>query len=65
MFRRLLLLAVLLPACFDSGCASKPDSRLTGTIKYFNIRNEVMPRHLTVQVGDEVRWQNLNQHAVR
>lgn len=65
MFRRLLLLAVLLPAIFDSGCASKPDSRLTGTIKYFNIRNEVMPRQLTVQVGDEVRWQNLNQHAVR
>ena len=65
MFRPLPVIFILLAAVIGSGCASKPDSRLTGTIKYFNIRNEVMPRHLTVQVGDEVRWQNLNQHAVR
>lgn len=64
MFRPLLLV-LLLALGFDSGCASKPDPRLTGSIRYFNIRTDVAPRHLIVQVGDEVRWQNLNQHAVR
>lgn len=65
MFRPLLLLLFLLALGFDSGCASKPGPRLTGSIRYFNIRTDVAPRHLIVQVGDEVRWQNLNQHAVR
>jgi len=65
MFRPLLLLFVLLVLGFDIGCAFKPGSRLTGSIRYFNIRTDVAPRHLIVQVGDEVRWQNLNQQAVR
>ena len=65
MIRRLLFAVLLLTIGIDTGCASKPDPRLTGAIRYFNIRTEVAPRHLTVQVGDEVRWQNLNQHAVR
>lgn len=65
MFRPLLMAFVLLSVAVANGCASKPDPRLTGSVKYFNIRTEVAPRHLTVQVGDEVRWQNLNQHAVR
>ncbi len=64
MFRHLLLLLVLTLG-FDSGCASKPGPLLTGSIRYFNIRTDVAPRNLIVQVGDEVRWQNLNQHEVR
>lgn len=65
MFRPLLLVFLLLALGFDSGCASKPGPRLTGSVRYFNIRTDVAPRHLIVQVGDEVRWQNLNHHAVR
>ncbi|MCE3221948.1 MAG: exported protein of unknown function [Nitrospira sp.] len=66
MFRPLLLLVYsLLVLGFDAGCSSKPDPRLTGSIRYFNIRTDVAPRQLIVQVGDEVRWQNLNQHPVR
>ncbi|MGZ9159190.1 MAG: hypothetical protein ACXW36_10045 [Nitrospira sp.] len=65
MRRPLLLLLVLFAIGFDAGCSSKPISRLTGSVRYFNIRTDVAPRHLIVQVGDEVRWQNLNHHAVR
>jgi hypothetical protein len=65
MRRSLLLLLILLAFDFHAGCSSKPAPRLTGSTRYFNIRTDVAPRHLIVQVGDEVRWQNLNQHAVR
>ena len=65
MLRPLLLLLVLLTLGFDAGCNTTSSPRLTGSVRYFNIRTDVAPRHLIVQVGDEVRWQNLNQHAVR
>lgn len=65
MRRPLLLLLVLFAIRFDAGCSSKPISSLTGSVRYFNIRTDVAPRNLIVQVGDEVRWQNLNHHAVR
>jgi hypothetical protein len=65
MLRPLLFVLALLAFGFDNGCAFKPDPRLTGSIRYFHIRTDVAPRTLIVQIGDEVRWQNLNQHAVR
>ena len=65
MRRSLLLLLALLILGVNAGCVSKPGPRLTGSVRYFNIRTDIAPRHLIVQVGDEVRWQNLNQHAVR
>ena len=65
MHRPLLLLLILLAFDVSAGCSAKPAPRLTGSVRYFNIRTDVVPRHLIVQVGDEVRWQNLNQHAVR
>ena len=65
MRRPLVLLLILLAFDFYAGCSPKPAPRLTGSIRFFNIRTDVAPRHLIVQVGDEVRWQNLNQHAVR
>lgn len=65
MLQPILFAVLLLTTGIVAGCASKSGPPLTGVIQYFNIRTEVAPRHLTVQVGDEVRWQNLNQHAVR
>ena len=66
MIRSLLLLfLIMLHAGLETGCASKPGPRLTGAVRYFNIRADIAPRHLIVQIGDEVRWQNLNQHPVR
>jgi len=65
MVRAVLFLLILLMAGLDAGCSSTPGTSLTGTIRYFNIRTEVAPRHLIVQIGDEIRWQNLNQHPVR
>lgn len=65
MVRAVVILLILLSAGLDAGCGSTPGSSLTGTIRYFNIRTEVAPRHLIVQIGDEIRWQNLNQHPVR
>lgn len=65
MARLLSLLFILLALGSDTGCSSHPDPRLTGTVRYVNIRTDVAPRQLIVQVGDEVRWQNLNPHAVR
>jgi hypothetical protein len=56
---------ILLTAGLEVGCSSTPGASLTGTIRYFNIRTEVAPRHMIVQIGDEIRWQNLNQHPVR
>ncbi len=64
MVRNILILFVLFAVGSDAGCNSTPGTRLTGTIRYFNIRTEVVPRHLIVQIGDEIRWQNLNQHPV-
>ncbi len=65
MLRSPLLLLVLLTLGLDAGCNTISSPRLTGSVRYVNIRADVAPRHLIVQVGDEVRWQNLNQHAVR
>ena len=39
--------------------------KLTGTVRYFNIRTDIAPRQLIVQIGDEIRWQNLNSEPVR
>jgi hypothetical protein len=58
------LLLVLLTIGSSSGCATPTTSRLTGAVRYFNIRSEIAPRHLIAQIGDEIRWQNLNQHPV-
>ncbi len=58
------LLLVLLTIGFNSGCTTSTNSRLTGAVRYFNIRSEIAPRHLIAQIGDEIRWQNLNQHPV-
>ena len=46
-------------AGFVSGCTTTPNSKLTGTVRYFNIRTDIAPRQLIVQIGDEIRWQNL------
>ncbi len=65
MRRTLSLLILLGLLVAESGCSTPSGPRLTGAVRYFNIRAEVAPRHLIVQVGDEIRWQNLNSHAVR
>ena len=65
MRRTWLLLILLGLLVIDTGCSTSSGPRLTGAIRYFNIRAEVAPRHLIVQVGDEIRWQNLNAHAVQ
>ena len=56
---------LLLTADFVSGCTTTPNSKLTGTVRYFNIRTDIAPRQLIVQIGDEIRWQNLNSEPVR
>lgn len=65
MLRMLSLLMLVGLLGLDAGCSTSSDHRLTGAVRYFNIRTDVAPRHLIVQIGDEIRWQNLNAHAVR
>lgn len=60
----LTLLLVLLTVVVSTGCNTPTTSRITGAIRYFNIRAEIAPRHLIAQIGDEIRWQNLNSHPV-
>lgn len=61
----LSLALVLLTLCFSTGCGTSSNSRPTGSIRYFNIRTDIAPRQLIVQIGDEIRWQNLNPEPVR
>ena len=56
---------VLTTVGFTTGCSTPSTTRLTGAVRYFNIRTDVAPRQLIVQIGDEIRWQNLNPHPVR
>ena len=65
MLRTLSLIILLGLLVVEAGCSTPSGPRLTGAVRYFNIRSEVAPRHLIVQVGDEIRWQNLNSQAVR
>lgn len=65
MVRAILVLFALLTVGLEVGCSHKRATNLTGMVRYVNIRTEVAPRHLIVQIGDEVRWQNLNQNPVR
>ncbi len=60
----LTLLLVLLTVGVSTGCSTPTPNRITGAIRYFNIRSEIAPRHLIAQIGDEIRWQNLNSHPV-
>ena len=60
----LSLLLILLTVASSTGCTTPSTSRLTGAVRYFNIRAEIAPRHLIAQIGDEIRWQNLNPHPV-
>lgn len=60
----LALLLVVLMVGFSTGCSTPSTARLTGAVRYFNIRSEIAPRHLIAQIGDEIRWQNLNSHPV-
>jgi plastocyanin len=46
------------------GCAS-PNTPQTGAVHYINIGESVSPKALRAKVGDEVRWVNLGQQAVR
>ncbi len=61
----LALLFMLLAVGFSTACSTTSTTRLTGAVRYFNIRAEIAPRHLIAQIGDEIRWQNLNPHPVR
>ncbi|GMV49690.1 hypothetical protein FBQ96_13310 [Nitrospirales bacterium NOB] len=65
MLQRLSFSCLFLAIALGAGCAGASKTPLTGAVRYVNIRNEITPRQLIVQVGDEVRWQNLNQHPVR
>lgn len=47
------------------GCGTTPGTKLTGAVRYFNIRTDIAPRQLIAQIGDEIRWQNLNSEPVR
>ena len=60
----LACLLILLTVGASIGCSTPSASRLTGAVRYFNIRSEIAPRHLIAQIGDEIRWQNLNPHPV-
>jgi hypothetical protein len=60
----LSIVLILLAVGYVIGCSSSSNTRLTGSVRYFNIRTEVAPRHLIVQIGDEIRWQNLNSEPV-
>lgn len=60
----LACLLILLAVGASIGCSTPSASRLTGAVRYFNIRSEIAPRHLIAQIGDEIRWQNLNPHPV-
>jgi hypothetical protein len=46
------------------GCAS-PNTPQTGAVHYIHIGESVSPKALRAKVGDEVRWVNLGQQAVR
>lgn len=59
------LFLALQSVAFITGCSTPSTTRLTGAVRYFNIRAEIAPRHLIAQIGDEIRWQNLNPHPVR
>jgi len=64
MGRAMLILLALLSVGWEVGCSHKRGTTLTGAVRYVNIRTEVAPRLLIAQIGDEVRWQNLNQAPV-
>ncbi|MBS0168938.1 MAG: hypothetical protein JSR62_01180 [Nitrospira sp.] len=61
----ILLCIVLLTTTVISSCGTTPSSKLTGAVRYFNIRADIAPRQLIAQIGDEIRWQNLNPEPVR
>ncbi len=60
-----LLFLLLLTTSATSGCGTTPNTKLTGAVRYVNIRTDVAPRQLIAQIGDEIRWQNLNPEPVR
>lgn len=59
------LCLILLTTSVISSCGTTPSTKLTGAIRYFNIRTDIAPRQLIAQIGDEIRWQNLNPEPVR
>ena len=56
---------VLLAGCQSIGGESMPTLTRTGQVKDVVIRDVVEPTSLTVNPGDEVRWINKRQGAVR
>lgn len=61
----IVLCLLLLATSLTSGCGTTPSTKLTGAVRYVNIRTDIAPRQLIVQIGDEIRWQNLNAEPVR
>lgn len=57
---RLLIWPILL-----AGCAFLPAHTSPLRTHYVQIQDAVSPQRLDVQVGDEVRWQNLRSEPVR
>jgi plastocyanin len=56
--------AALLVGGLLSGCATTPGPTVPATIHYVRIDQVVLPRELTVSVGDEIRWVNLTPSGV-
>lgn len=59
------LCLLVLSTSATSGCGTPSSTKLTGAVRYVNIRVDIAPRQLIAQIGDEIRWQNLNPEPVR
>lgn len=67
--------AIMLMAIATVGCSDHPQTRAvksdttagvrTGKVQNIGIMDSVNPDSLSVRAGDEVRWLNQRQHAVR
>lgn len=58
-------LAVLLVLAVVPGCSTMPETTGTGTVLHVIIRDHVSPDLLVVNLGDEIRWQNVSGKTIR
>ena len=57
--------ALLMLSGLLAGCSLIPSSAAPPHTHYIQIQDAVSPPRLEVQVGDEIRWQNLRREPVR
>ena len=68
VFGRWMLVGLTLSVSIASvviGCSLTEPVQKTGTVRYVQILDEVKPPTLYAQVGDEIRWLNLQSSPVR